>query len=131
MGKEPSLGAKTTRGGTDLRRRVVPVEIRWSIVAGGGSIFAGGVVVGGGGQCFLTELHRFIWRVKILGGKSWGRERIFVVSPGVWDDREVMAWVAFCFGGRRFRGERLVGVGGVGWWGDAAEEDISCRELME
>ena len=52
-----SLGAETTRDGTNLRRRVVPVEIRWSIVAGGGSIFVGGVVVGGGGgQCFLTVL---------------------------------------------------------------------------
>ena len=37
----------------------------------------------------------------------------------------------FFVGGRRFRGEKFVGVGRVGWLGDAAEEDVSCRELTE
>ena len=83
MGKRTESGSETTRGGANLRHRVIPVEICLSVVAGCGSIFAGGVVVGGGGRYFLTELRRFIWRVKILGVKSWGRERIYFMLPGV------------------------------------------------
>ena len=69
--------------------------------------------------------------MKILRRKSWGRERIFDVSPGVLNNHKMVAWVVFCVGGRRFRGEKFVGVGGVGWWEGAAEDDVSCRELME
>ena len=43
----------------------------------------------------------------------------------------MMAWLAFPFDGRRFRGEESVCLGGVGWRENVAEEDISSREVME
>ena len=35
------------------------------------------------------------------------------------------------FVGRRFRREKFVCVGGVRWWGNVAEEDISSQEMVE
>ena len=39
--------------------------------------------------------------------------------------------MAFTFDGRRFRGEEIVCLGGVGWRENVAEEDIGSREVME
>ena len=44
------MGEKTTGGGTDLDRRVVPVKIRWGVVAGDVGVFAEDVVFDGDGS---------------------------------------------------------------------------------
>ena len=69
---------------------------------------------------------RFVWRVEVLGRQGWGRGRIFIASHRVWDDRECMEIRDF-FGSGSYRREEFVCIGGVGCWGDVAEEDISRR----
>ena len=95
----------------------------------GGSL-EGGVVFDDGDWEVFREWRRFVWWMEVLWGQSWGRGRIFIASPSVWDDREVMGQIAYFISYRRFRGEELVCIGGVRWW-DMAEKDISSWEVVE
>ena len=131
VGKEPSLGGKP-RGARTLERRIVTVEINRSVVAVGGGYTGRDIMSDGGGEReTIRERHRILRRVQVLGGKRWGRGRIFIASPRVWDDRELMRKLSgFCVG-RKHRREELVSFGGVGWRVNMAEKDVGGREMME
>ena len=86
---------------------------------------------GGGERETIRERHRILRRVQVLGGKRWGRGRIFIASPRVWDDRELIRKMEGFFICRRFRREEFVSIGGVRWWMDVAEEDVGGRKMIE
>ena len=81
-----------------LARRVVAVEVLWSFVAvGGGDTGRDEMLDSGGGREIFQGRHRVIRWVEVLRGQGWGRGRIFIVSPRVWDDRELMRKLSgFC-----------------------------------
>ena len=89
-------------------------------VDGGGS--GRDVVLDGDNGGGFRERHRFIRWMEVLGRQGWGRGRIFLASPRVWDDRELEGKMAgFC--GWRFRIEYFLSLGGVGWLGGCGEKE--------
>lgn len=84
----------------------------------------------GGGREVFQGRHRFIRWVEVLRGQDWGRGRIFIASPRVWGDRELMRKILGFVIGRKYRREEVVSFGGVGWWVDMAEKDVGGQEMV-
>ena len=98
-----------------MSHRVVPVKICGSVCASDDGDSEGDNMLDGSDGLICWEKHSFIRWMEILGGKNWMRGRIFCMLVGIRDDRKFMTWVSVYFGGRRFCGEKIVCVGGVGW----------------
>ena len=77
----------------------------------------------------FRERHRFVRWVEVLGRQGRRRGWVFLASPRVWGDRELVRRVARNFIDRRFR-EKFVGIGGIGWWRIISEEDVGGRKLL-
>ena len=73
------------------------------------------MLYGGDGGKVFRERHRFVWWVKVLRGQGWRRRRIFLASPRVWDDCEILGEIAGFGSNRRFHREEFAGIGGIGW----------------
>ena len=102
MEREAESGREKHKERERLLRRVISVEILRGlfVVDGGGS--ERDVVLNGDDEGGFRERHRFVRWVEVLRRQGWGRVRIFLASPRVWDDRELEGTIEGFISDRRF-----------------------------